>query len=391
LSASHELSKGNTVGLKTSHSVGKFEFDNAFDTKTDVHTGRGKLDATTLYTENRLTNNWLSKLSYAKSNDSSTNKTPANYLGNTDSAFDSGNKTLLWNNTVSINNDWTVTAGLEKQGQTVTVDDGYGGLYTIDRSVNAIFAGVLGQMGANSFQANIRRDSASGLDAKSTYYLGYGLQVNPNWKVTASTSTAFNIAPLGYLYAPGFGNAALLPETASSKELGLQYSAGKNILRATLFETRTDNQFEYVYNAQTFSGNFQNVKRTKNSGLELSYSTQVGSADVKGSVTSQNPVNVTTGQTSNRRAKTLAALSVSQPVAQWRLGADMRYSGDVKDGTRQLKSYVLLDLSARYEVSKSLNAYARIENAANVTYQTVYSYNVAPRGFFVGLNWQPGF
>lgn len=391
LAASHELTKGHILGLKTTHSNGKFDYDNEYDTKTDIHKGRNKLDATTFYSENRITGNWFSKLSYAQSKDSSAYVTPANYLGNTDSAYESRNKTLSWNNTVTVNSDWTVTAGLEKQSQAANVDDSYGGLYTKNRSVNAVFAGVLGQVGANSLQANLRRDSASSLDSKSTYYLGYGFQVNQNWKLTASTSTAFNIAPLGYLYAPGFGNAALLPETAASKELGLQYSVGKNVMRATLFRTHTDNQFEYVYNPSTFSGSFQNIKRSKNSGLELSYATQVGLTDLKGSLTNQNPVNVASGQTSNRRAKTMVAFSMSQLIAQWRLGADVRYTGGVKDGSKQLDSYAVLDVSTRYEISKTLNAYARIENAANAKYQTVYGYNSAPRGVFVGLNWQPGF
>jgi vitamin B12 transporter len=351
-----------------------------------LHTSKTKLDATGIFSENKLTQNWLSKVSYAQSKDNNSN----NYItgfGPTVDSYVSTNKTLNWNNTIAINSAWTLTAGLERQKQSVVVDDGYGGMYTKGRTVNALFAGLLGQVGASSFQLNTRRDSASGMDSKATHYLGYGFAFNPNWKVTASTSTAFNVAPLGYLYAPYFGNANLQPETAKSKELGLQFASGKSVLRATLFDTQTNNQFEYDFNTYQFA----NIKQTKNSGLELSFSTQIGNTDIKGSLTSQNPVNVATGLTSNRRAKALAAISISQPVGQWRLGADMRYTGDVKDGTNQLKSYSVLDLSARYEVSKTLSAYARVENAANTKYQTVYSYNAAPRGVAVGLNWQPGF
>ena len=391
LAVSHVIAKGHTLGLKTTHSKGKFDFDNQFDAPSDIHKGQTKLDTTSVFTENQITQNWLSKLSIAQSTDLNTNQGPVNYLGNANSAFKSKNKTVLWNNTIAINTDWTVTAGLEQQQQAAQVDDSYGGLYTKKRTVNALFAGALGQLGASTLQINARRDSTSGINAKSTAYLGYGYAINPNWKLTASASTAFNLAPLGYLFAPGFGNPLLLPETAKSKELGLQYTAGKTLLRGTYFSTRTDNQFEYVYNPDTFSGAFQNIKKTKNDGLEISYATQLGLTDIKASVTSQNPENVTTGKTSNRRAKTLAALSVSQPMGAWRLGADARFTGAVMDGSKALDSHTLLDLSARYTLSNTLSGYARVENLANAKYQTVYGYNGTPRGVFVGLNWQPSF
>jgi vitamin B12 transporter len=388
LGLSHELTKGHVIGFKTTHSTGNSNFDSgsSYDASTDVHTSKAKLDATSVYSENRFTKNWLSKLSIAQSKDRSNNEYVTSY-GTTNDAYVSGNKTINWNNIVSLSSDWTLTAGAEKQSQSVEVDDGYGGLYTKERNVKGLYAGVLGQLGLSSFQLNFRKDSVSDGGGKNTVYAGYGFSINPNWKITASTATAYNIAPLGYLYAPYFGNPNLSPETAKSNEVGLQYAAGVTVARATLFSTKTANQFEYDFSTSQFA----NVKRTKNTGLELSYATKLATTELKGSFTSQNPVNSSTGQTSNRRAKTMAALSVNQPIAQWALGADLRYTGDVKDGIQQLNSYAVLDISTRYEFSKTLNAYARVENFANAKYQTVYGYNSAPRGVFVGLNWRPGF
>jgi vitamin B12 transporter len=385
LALSHDIVKGHTLGLRTTHSDGRSDFDSPFDAPTDIHKSRTRVDATTLFSQNRLTSNWLSKINVSQSRDRNTNDYQTAFPFQ--SAYTTKNRLLNWTNTFAFGKEWSATAGLEQQRQSVKVDDGFGGLYDKDRRVNALFAGVQGQVNNFSVQLNARRDTAQGLDAQTTGYLGAGYAFTPHWKVIGSTSSAFNIPPLGYLYAPFFGNTSLQPEKTKSTEAGVQYSQGSHVLRATWFRTRSRNQFEYDFT----SFQFQNIARSKNTGLELSYSGQVGSADVRASLTTQKPVDETTGQTLNRRTKQLASLSVSQPVGAWRLGADMRYSGARRDGTENLKAYTLFDISARYQVAKEFTMFGRVENLSNVKYQTAYGYNQAPRGVFVGLNWQPTF
>jgi vitamin B12 transporter len=108
-------------------------------------------------------------------------------------------------------------------------------------------------------------------------------------------------------------------------------------------------------------------------------------------LTSQNPKDISAGQTLNRRAKTLGSFSADQSFGKWQLGADLRLSGSRRDGTKHLGSYEVMDVRARYAFDQQLSAYARIENLFNRNYQTVYGYNQAPRGLFVGVQWQPKF
>ena len=49
-----------------------------------------------------------------------------------------------------------------------------------------------------------------------------------------------------------------------------------------------------------------------------------------------------------------------------------------------LRSYAVLDLTARWPVSERVELFGRIENAANERYQTAAGYASAPRGAFVG-------
>ena len=135
---------------------------------------------------------------------------------------------------------------------------------------------------------------------------------------------------------------------------------------------------------------FSNVSSVKNQGLETSYSGRIQATDLRASLTVQDPVNEATGQQLVRRAKTLASASVSQAVGLLTLGGSVRYTGSRPDinGKPELPSYVLLDLTARYALSRDWTLFGRVENATDSRYQTAYGYNQLPRTTTVGLSWK---
>jgi outer membrane cobalamin receptor len=47
----------------------------------------------------------------------------------------------------------------------------------------------------------------------------------------------------------------------------------------------------------------------------------------------------------------------------------------------------VLDLAASYPVQPGLDFKARLDNATNKNYQTVYGYNQQPRSLYLGLKW----
>ncbi len=380
-SLAQTFAPGHSAGIRVNQATGRYDFDSAFGAPTDLQNGRTRVQGLSVYSDNRITADWRSKLSLSQSKDDafSQDNGAFGYVA----AYNSRNRILNWTNTVAVGQAVVLTAGIEQQKQGIDADDG--STYSQKRSVRALFAGLQGQWGAHQLQVNLRNDKAVGLAAQTTGYLGYGYDISRQWKISASSSSAFNLAPLGYLYAPFFGNPLLQPEKARSKEIGLQWSQGKQVVRATVFSTRSRNLFEYDFTTSAFA----NVARTKNSGLEVSYSGQIGAADVRASLTSQNPKDEITGDVLNRRARTLAALSWSQPMGAWRLGADLRHSGARRDGSLRLGAYEVIDVSARYAIAKELTAFGRIENLLDRRYQTVHSYNQAGRGLFVGLTWQP--
>jgi vitamin B12 transporter len=379
----HDLQKGHTLGLTLQRSNGRYDFDSPFNTPTDLQWGHRKIQNVRVSSDNRFTHDWRSQLSYSDFSEDGSDVFGGPF-GFTSIATTKVRQ-LQWSNSVTLGNASLLTLGLEQQQQSIEADDG--APYTQSRNVNAVFAGYQWQNGLHQFQFNLRNDKAGHLAPETTGYLGYGYTVSPQWKLTASTSTAFNIPPLGYLFYPFGGNANLQPEKAKSSEIGLQWSQANQVFKATWFDTQNKNLFEYDFLTSAFA----NVARTRNRGLEMSYSGKMGGIDVRASLTSQNPRDVNTGSVLNRRAKALVSLSLDQSLGAWQWGADLRMTGARMDGAVRLSGYEVVDLRARYAISQQLSVYGRVENLLDRRYQTVSQYNSTPRGIFVGMQWQPKF
>ncbi len=389
----HKLSPAHSFGVRFMQSDADSDFDNAFGAAADLHTSTTRLRQTTLFTDNRW-GNWRSRLSLSERSDKSTSHDNGTFGSN--DGFTTSATVLSWVNSVALGGDWLASAGLEQQRQRVDThsDSAFATPYGQARDANAVFAGLEGKLGRGNAQLNVRHDKAGDL-SQSTGFLGYGYPLTDQVKVTASTSSAFNAPPLGYLFAPGYGNPLLKPERARSNELGVQYERGRQLLRATYFDTRIQDQLNY----DTATSAFANIGRTRNSGLELSYRGSVGASDVRASLTVQDPVNEITNQRLSRRAATLLSLGLSHPLGPWRVGADLQYSGDRPDAysdpatfstvNTTLGAYSVLDLSLTYKVSPTVLLKARLDNATDETYQTVYGYHQQPRSLYMGMTWTP--
>ena len=384
LSLSHELASGHTLGARLQRVEAGYDTDGGgFGGPTDRFKGRNDLDAWTIYSHNRLSANWRSELSLSTGRESSVYDARLTAFPY-DSEAVTRSQTINWTHSVALG-DWLLNAGLEQQRQSISTHDSTLVSLERDRDVRSAFAGLSGGMGAHAVQLNIRHDAADGLDAQTTGYLGYGFQLTPAWKLLASVSTAFNLPPLGYLYDPFSGNPNLRPEQARSRELGVQWASGSQVVRATWFSTAITDMLLYDFNTLQFG----NVSAVTNRGLEVSYSGRLDRTDWRGSLTLQDPRDDSTGNTLVRRARTLASLAATTPVGSWTLGGDIRWTGERPDTPRpeDLPAYALVQVSARYPISPEWTFTTRIENLLDRQYQTAYGYNQPGRGLYAGLVW----
>jgi vitamin B12 transporter len=254
------------------------------------------------------------------------------------------------------------------------------------RQQDSLRLGYQADYAQSQVQLNLRQDKYSDFGSANTYYAGYAWRVAPQWRVNVSGSSGFNAPTFNDLYYPWGGNAALRAERVQSRELGLQYAANGQELRAVLFHNR---YHDLIGNDANYSR--VNVDAARNQGLELSYSGSVGKTRVHASATSQDPIDLATGQRLTLRAATLAQLGLGRDYGVWSVDADLHYSGSRPDGSQTLAAYSVLDLSGQYAISRELKATLRVQNLLDRDYETVYGYRQAARSLVLGLNWQPRF
>ncbi len=385
LNLSYQLSPESKLGLRSTHFKGRFDYDvsGSFVAPNDVHEARTQLDSHTLYWVGRLGPLWSSRLNYSDARERNDTATVGGYSFTTQAQ--TRTRMLSWTHQWNLPS-MVLTAGFDHQTQGIDMaTDGVSGLAR-ERKAQALYGGVVYKRAAHNLQFNLRRDDVQDLSAKDSVYLGYGYDLNAQWKLIVSHATAFNMPPLGYLFDPYSGNPNLRPETANTQEAGVQWAQGPHRLRSTWFSTRTQDLLLYDMGSFRFS----NISRVKNQGLETSYSGRFHMTDLRASLSLQDPVNEATGQQLVRRAKTLASVSVSQSLGLLSLGGSVRYTSarPDMDGKPGLPSNTLLDLTARYSLSRDWTLYGRVENATDSRYQTAYGYNQLPRTTTLGLSWK---
>jgi vitamin B12 transporter len=384
-----QIAPHQTVGLRAFRSEGRASFDSygSYAAPSDTNLDSTTQELVQLFGDNRLRAGWDSHLSLSQQ---TTSNTIANFSASPyTSAYRTRVQQLLWRNVVTLGGGWKATAGTDLQHQ--EIDSFTGDLPSRSRDARAVFAGVDGRFGANAVQFNLRRDQIDGYSGQTTGFAGYGRELGGGFKAIANYSTAFNAAPLGYLYAPYYGNPQLQPEKAHSAEAGLQWAQGPTVLRATLFQTRATGQWLYDYATNTF----QNIASSQTRGLELTGRGAWQGWSYDANLTLQQPVDTSKpgDPTLQRRARSLANLIVNREVGGVLLGTAVHYVGprwdNATSGQVTLGAYTTVDLTASGRLTRQWRWNARVQNLFDKQYQTAWGYNREPLGVFVGLTWQP--
>jgi len=388
-SIAQTLAPGQTLGLRAFRSEGRASYDSygAYASPTDTNLSSTTQELVQLFSDNRLTAAWQSHLSVSQQ---STTNTAENFSAYPYSgSYRTRIQQLLWRNVVRLGAGWTGTGGVDWQQQSISSITG--SIASRQRNARAVFAGVDGAFGGNDFQLNLRHDAIDGYSGQNSVYLGYGRELGAGFKAIASYSTAFNAAPLGYLYAPYYGNPDLRPEKAHSAEAGLQWAQGSNVLRAMLFQTKATDQWQYDFTTSTF----QNIASSRTRGVEFSGRGAWNGWGYDANLTLQQPVNTSLpgDPTLQRRARSMANVTLNREIGAVLLGAAVHYSGASWDngpsGRVTLGGYTTVDLTASGAITPQWSWNARLQNLFDKKYQTVYGYNREPFGVFVGVTWRP--
>ena len=228
-----------------------------------------------------------------------------------------------------------------------------------------------------------------------TWNLEYGYDLNEG------RTRAFGLAGSGFR-APdatdryGFGgNPALEPERSRNYELGLRHALdSRHTLAVSAFQTDVEDLIEFVVtDFETFDGINRNVADARIRGLEASwrYAGDAWQAHVE--AIRQEPRNLSDDSVLLRRAEESVTAAVTRGFGPVRLGLDVLWAGDRQDlgatGLVTLESYVLTNLTAQWQATRSLALIARVENLLDEHYELVNTYNTPDRGVYFTVRYAP--
>jgi vitamin B12 transporter len=362
------------AGLLQSDGVVRIDDGLGRDSRTAVRTTTARVGV-----EAQLSSGWKSQLRLSQSADTSRAivAAPANLPG----LFKTTQNQLSWQNDVSTPLG-VVLLGLENLTQKVDSTT----LYTVtQRDVMSYFAGINGNAGKHSWQANARRDNNSQFGGSSTGFAGYGYSLSPAWRVNASYGTSFVAPSFNQLYFPAFGNAALQPERGKNTDVGVTWSQSGHTVKLVKY----DNRIRGFITNTTLA---VNIPQARIDGTTLAYTGEFGALSLNASLDALNPRNELTGKTLVRRSKSVQRLSADYAVGAWNMGATLLRVGDSFNdaaNTQKLDGYTTADLYADYKIDKDWRLQVKLNNLTNKQYETTLGYNQPGRGAFVTLRWQP--
>jgi len=316
------------------------------------------------------------------------------FSDNDNNEFLSRNRTLTLQDTTAVAPGIDLTGGWEYlvQNGASNAYDPTGNdvvLTAFSRRVDSLWAGTIGHLGTQQWQANVRNDRYSDFGSATTWLLGYGWSINPHWKLTAQASTAFRAPSFNDLYYPISGNPALRPESARSEELGLRWMRGDASASIAVFRNRVSELIE-LGPGPTYQA--INVGNASMDGSEWQASGAVGALRLGGNMSLEQPRDLDTGQPLLRRASYAVKFWAAYTHGPWSANADWQRTGARNDieilapfGTTQLAPYDLARCGLQYRINAKVQLHLRIENLFNASYQLIDGYNTLPRLIIAGV------
>src|SRR6185295_15725838 len=160
-------------------------------------------------------------------------------------------------------------------------------------------------------------------------------------------------------------------------------------LEVTYFDQQIDDAIEF--DLVGFSGYLQSSGVSSSKGVEVGADVPLGDRWQVLANWTYNETEDAAGQQRVRRPKNLGNFGVQYAAADERLHflANYRLSRDAIDttfvSTVPLPDYQVLDLSATFDATDSLQIFGRVQNATDEAYQEVLGYNTAQRSLYGGV------
>jgi vitamin B12 transporter len=394
----NKVTQNLNVGVRVSSNTSDTSYDK---NSPDTYLFKTTNDAYSIYARQQISDKWNSSIDLTHATLKYQDFKNASPLPASDgsSALNGKQNALRWNNVYEINPNQKVVFGIDVLRDDYDANGTYG--YRTTRNTNGYFAGLTSIFDKLTTQVNLRHDQVS-VDRTesnqtklnttniSTGLLGAGYQIDRNWRLTTTVSTAFR-APTAY---EAYTTPSLKPETHNSKEAGASYQSEQSLTRLVYFETATSNA---IISPDWVS--YVNVGEVRNKGLEATLRANWRGHSIKASLVSQDPWDVTNNKALERRARHYGSVDISRPLGAYDVGSRVYMAGSRTDtdwvsnggsGTSVVSNgYALWSFYASRKIDNEWTARVKLENAFDRQYQLAYGYNTPGRGIYATLQYQP--
>lgn len=283
-----------------------------------------------------------------------------------------------------------LSAGMDWQREAVASN------YTFtedSRTDRGVFAQWQRAFGAQSLQANVRRDDNSQFGGKTTGSFLWGWSFAKDLRVTASWGTAFRAPTFNDLYYPGFSNPNLRPESSRNVEIGLRGTPDWGHWSLSIY--RNDVSDMISWDAALNLPN--NIDRARITGLEGVVGGKLAGWDVRATATLMNARDDATGgfydgNALPRRPRQSARFDADRSFGRFSFGASWYIAEHTYDDIANqdpLGGYALTNLRAGWRVNRDWKLQLALNNVFDKSYETAWYYNQPGRNVMLTLGWSP--
>ncbi|MGN6654767.1 MAG: TonB-dependent receptor domain-containing protein [Rhodanobacter sp.] len=329
---------------------------------------------------------WKSTLSVGQNLDRYDNYENATFVG----YIYSRRNQASWQNDIDLAADQLLTLGIDWQGEQIDSDTGF---LATRRHDTGAYAQYQASFGREEFAFSARRDHNSQYGNHDTGALAWGHHFDGGLKLTASYGGAFHAPTFNDLYYPyGSGNPDLKPETSRSAELGLSQQRDGWNWALNAYETRIDQLI--ALDSRYFP---RNISKARIRGVEGQFGARLGDWQLQSYLTWLQPRNDDGGPDDGnvlpRRAGRTARIDLDRRYGAFGVGATFNAAGHRYDdaaNAHRLGGYATTDLRASWQLDRAWQLEARLANAFDRHYETIWYFNQPGRELLLTLRYRPG-
>ncbi|MGS0682098.1 TonB-dependent receptor domain-containing protein [Shewanella sp. 125m-7] len=338
----------------------------------------------TQYTNDRFT----SKLALSQSRDYN-----ENFRGDDASVaiseFETKRDQINWSNQYLAANELTLTGGIDWSNESVKGD------YAQDeRDIFAAYGLVEKQWEHLLAEVAVRYDDVENVDSEVSYNASLGYQFNDQWRLAATTGTAFKAPTFNDLYWPDSGNAELISETSQSYDLTLHFNAKDIRAYVSVFKNSIDNLIAWAPTGEKDDYGWDiwkpaNINNAEISGIEVSANYQLFSLEHQLGYTYLDAENKQTGEQLVGRSENEFNYMLSYSWERVDVLANYHYQGKRYAGYDQfLDAYHKLDLSLGYQLDDAWSLRLKANNLFDAEIISDQNYFSPGRELFLSVSYQ---